>query len=109
MFQRFSYTCNDAAHAIEGFGIGRYVGQEIVTRHGRTITVTRTEGTGTLMVVAECNLFRQHEPPQKVTESVWTPARFRLHGMLTAYVEGEVYACEVTHGACLRPHAGARI
>jgi signal transduction histidine kinase len=51
VFQRFYRVRNDVGQAIEGFGIGLYVVQEIVTRHGGTITVASTEGAGATFTV----------------------------------------------------------
>lgn len=51
VFQRFYRARNDGDHSIKGFGIGLYVVKEIVTRHGGTINVTSTEGTGTTFTI----------------------------------------------------------
>ena len=61
VFQRFYRARNDVGHAIEGFGIGLYVVQQIVTRHGGTITVTSTEGAGATFTIRLPVLTAPHE------------------------------------------------
>lgn len=51
IFERFFRASNVNAQHISGMGVGLYVVNEIVTRHGGTITVTSQEGSGSTFTV----------------------------------------------------------
>ncbi len=51
LFRRFYRAHNAKYHHISGIGVGLYVVSEIITRHGGSITVTSTEGTGSTFTV----------------------------------------------------------
>ncbi len=51
LFERFYRASNIAGSNISGIGIGLYLANEIVTRHGGTIEVTSTEGAGSTFTV----------------------------------------------------------
>jgi PAS domain S-box-containing protein len=51
LFQRFYRASNAAPHAIKGMGIGLYLVNEIVTRHGGAVEVSSTEGKGSTFTV----------------------------------------------------------
>ena len=51
IFTRFYRTSNASTNTFTGMGIGLYVSQELVTRHGGTIAVVSAEGMGATFTV----------------------------------------------------------
>lgn len=51
LFDRFYRAAQADTSGIDGLGIGLYVVKEIVTLHGGTITVTSTEGIGSIFTI----------------------------------------------------------
>lgn len=51
LFQRFYRSANVIDHHISGMGIGLYVVREIITLHGGTVSVTSSEGVGSVFTV----------------------------------------------------------
>jgi signal transduction histidine kinase len=51
LFQRFFRAGNAAGSTLSGMGVGLYVVQEIVSRHGGRVGVESTEGKGTTVTV----------------------------------------------------------
>ncbi|HEX6287541.1 MAG TPA: GAF domain-containing protein [Herpetosiphonaceae bacterium] len=52
LFQRFFRAANADLHHITGLGVGLYVVKKIVSLHGGSVTVTSTEGGGSVFTVA---------------------------------------------------------
>ena len=51
LFERFYRASNIVGSNISGLGIGLYLANEIVARHGGTIEVTSTEGAGSTFTI----------------------------------------------------------
>lgn len=51
LFRRFFRAENVREHRISGIGVGLYVVNEIITRHGGQVSVESTEGEGTTFIV----------------------------------------------------------
>jgi PAS domain S-box-containing protein len=51
LFQRFYRATNAAATTVSGLGLGLYIVQDIVSRHGGTISVASTEGLGSSFTI----------------------------------------------------------
>jgi PAS domain S-box-containing protein len=51
LFQRFFRAANADQHHISGLGVGLYVVKKIVSLHGGTVTVTSTEGSGSIFTI----------------------------------------------------------